>query len=615
MALGWFVVFSYQFGIQAADWAIPPELQDYFEHQVESIEHRSKQILYPESKESWGRKAPELRRQLAEMLGLDPMPKRTPLSPVVTKTVHHELYTVQNLHFQSLPGLYVTGNLYLPKDTSTPQPAILYVCGHASAKKGNISFGNKTAYQHHGIWFAKHGFVCLTIDTIQLGEIEGTHHGTYRYGRWWWNSKGYTPAGVEAWNGMRALDYLQSRQEVDPDRLGITGRSGGGVYSWWVAALDERVKVAVPVAGITDLRNYVVDGAVEGHCDCMFMVNQYRWDYPLIASLIAPRPLLVANSDKDSIFPLDGVIRTHEQVRNVYNILDASDRLGLLITEGPHKDTQDLQVPTFRWFQRWLKGIDEPVTVAALKEIPPDQLRVFDQLPADEIVTSVDSSFIKVEPNGAIPKSMDEWEDQISRRIEALKAHSFAESGDDAVDEIAPGLFPFWQYHRNAQNASIVEITERPGVLKDLSPHKINQIRRRYMLIGQTLDSTRVLELSRTLQRLISEHNHKDSPLIIKAEANMAVNAIYAGLLLDPGIWKTTKVKFHLSHLPASHMEGPDYLNIMKVTRLGESLASLARHVEVVVEQSPQSLNEFNLTLVSTLGREASKLKMVAEVQ
>ncbi|MBL6844956.1 MAG: acetylxylan esterase, partial [Verrucomicrobiae bacterium] len=267
-------------GINAADWSIHPDLKGYFESEVEDIEKQSQKWLNPATAELWKQQAPELRRQLSEMLGLYPMPAKTPLSPVVTRTIQKELYTVENMHFQSMPGLYVTGNLYIPREIQKPLPAILYVSGHAHAKEGDVSYGNKTAYQHHGIWFAQHGFVCLTIDTIQLGEIQGVHHGTYREGRWWWNSRGYTPAGVEAWNGMRALDYLQTRPEVDPERLGITGRSGGGAYSWWIAALDKRVKAAVPVAGITDLRDYVLDGAVEGHCDCMFMVNTYRWDFP-----------------------------------------------------------------------------------------------------------------------------------------------------------------------------------------------------------------------------------------------------------------------------------------------------------------------------------------------
>ena len=97
-----------------------------------------------------------------------------------------------------------------------------------------------------------------------------------------------------------------------------------------------------------------MDGTVEGHCDCMFVVNTYRWDYPLVAALVAPRPLLIANSDSDTIFPLDGVSRLHSKVRRIYELHKASDKLGLLITPGPHKDTQDLQLPVFRWFNRHL---------------------------------------------------------------------------------------------------------------------------------------------------------------------------------------------------------------------------------------------------------------------
>ncbi|MEA1950758.1 MAG: prolyl oligopeptidase family serine peptidase, partial [Planctomycetota bacterium] len=243
--------------------------------------------------DDWKAKKGVYRRQLLEMLGLDPMPERTDLKAAVTGTVESDGFNVENVHFQSRPGLYVTGNLYLPKGLAKPAPAILYVCGHGGEKKDGISFGNKTHYRHHGCWFARNGYVCLMIDTLQLGEIEGIHHGTYREKMWWWNNRGYTPAGVEAWNCVRALDYLETRKEVDPRRMGVTGRSGGGAYSWWITAIDDRIKAAAPVAGITDLENYVVDGCVEGHCDCMFMVNTYRWDYPLLAALAAPRPLLL----------------------------------------------------------------------------------------------------------------------------------------------------------------------------------------------------------------------------------------------------------------------------------------------------------------------------------
>ncbi|MFM8337717.1 MAG: alpha/beta hydrolase, partial [Opitutaceae bacterium] len=257
--------------------------------------------------EDWKARRATYREQLLEMLGLSPLPERTDLKPAVTGRVEHAEFTVEKLHFQSLPGLYVTANLYVPRALGGKKaPAILYACGHALVKDGETVLGNKTGYQHHGAWFARHGYACLLIDTIQLGELEGVHHGTHRLGLHAWNARGYTPAGVEAWNGIRALDYLQSRPEIDPERIGMTGRSGGGAYTWYTAALDERVRAAVPVAGITDLHDHVVGGCIEGHCDCMYFNNTRRWDFSRVAALVAPRPLLICNTDKDPIFPIDG---------------------------------------------------------------------------------------------------------------------------------------------------------------------------------------------------------------------------------------------------------------------------------------------------------------------
>jgi hypothetical protein len=292
-------------------------------------------------------------------------------------------------------------------------------------KKDNVSFGNKVQYHHHGAWFARHGYVCLSIDTLQLGEIEGIHHGTYRYNRWWWNSRGYTPAGVEAWNCIRALDYLETRPEVDAARIGVTGRSGGGAYSWWIAALDDRIRVAVPVAGITSLKNHVVDGCVEGHCDCMYQVNTYRWDFPLVAALVAPRPLLISNTDKDKIFPLDGVVDVYNKVRRLYELGGALDHIGLNITEGPHEDTQELQVSAFHWMNRFLKGDDPPIETVAVKFFEPEQLKVFEQLPADERNTAIDETFTAVAEPAAVPASTSEWETQRDAWRAALREKCF----------------------------------------------------------------------------------------------------------------------------------------------------------------------------------------------
>src|SRR5207237_8522002 len=110
------------------------------------------------------------------------------------------------------------------KDADAGRPASLYVCGHS----GRGRDGNKTAFQDHGLWFASNGYVCLIVDTLQLGEVAGKHHGTYNLNRWWWHSRGYTPAGVECWNGSRAIDCLVSRPESVHDTCGVIGSCGAG---------------------------------------------------------------------------------------------------------------------------------------------------------------------------------------------------------------------------------------------------------------------------------------------------------------------------------------------------------------------------------------------------
>jgi len=398
-------------------------LAAYFADQTKKIE--SKCLTNISKIEDWTSQQGEARQQLLEMLGLDPLPEKTDLHVVVTKTLDHPDFTVENLHFQSRPGLYVTGNLYVPKGLQKPAPAILYVCGHAKVVENGVSLGGKTHYQHHGGWFARHGYVCLTIDTLQLGEINGTHHGTHHENRWWWLSRGYTPAGVEAWNCIRALDYLQSRPEVDATRLGVTGRSGGGAYSWWISAIDERIQTAVPVAGITDLRNHVVDGVVEGHCDCMFMVNTYRWDYPQVAALNYPRALLLSNTDRDRIFPLDGVYRTYSKVRHLYDLGGVPDNIALNITAGGHLDTQELQMHAYRWFDQHLAASPRLIEAAAKPLFPKPELKVFETIPADEVNTRIDETFVPVAGPFIPVQTPEAWSKQSEAWLSQLQEKSF----------------------------------------------------------------------------------------------------------------------------------------------------------------------------------------------
>jgi dienelactone hydrolase len=656
-------------------------IADYFREETAQL--TADCLAEVQTREDWETQKPKYRRQLFEMLGLDPLPERTPLNETITGTVEHEEFFVEKLHFQSSPGLYVTGNLYRPKIVSGKLPAILYVCGHGRVKKDGISYGNKATYQHHGGWFARNGYICLIIDTLQLGEIEGIHHGTYNHNMWWWNSRGYTSAGVEAWNCIRALDYLQSREEVDPERIGVTGRSGGGAYSWWIAALDERIKVAVPVAGITSLHNHVVDGTVEGHCDCMFMVNTYRWDFPLVAALVAPRPLLISNSDKDRIFPLEGVIDVYSKTRRIYDLYGARDRLGLQITEGPHKDTQELRIHAFHWMNRFLKDEDPLIDQTAVKFFEPEQLKVFDELPADELNTTIQESFtLSAEPK--VPESGTDWAISANAWKTQLMEKSFRGWPQTAPDlDLEPAFtaerdgirFSAWNF--TSQNSIRLRLylayrsdlkpdeldlivlnvldeqgwqdflaTMRPGFEQkltdetlpegsseryeeqkkmfqnfkwgmaylaprgigptawDQSERKQTQHRRRFQLLGQTLDGMRVWDIVRGCAALRQVEHLKSIPLWLQAERNMACNTLYASLFA-PEIKRVD-----LWHLPPSHQAGPDYLNVLRVLDIPQAVAMAAERSQVRIYQNEDADWPFPLQTVEQLGWDSKQLQI-----
>ncbi len=676
----WVVCCAFSFVANAAD---PQKLDtsrgdrmiaEYF--RLETAKLRDACLADIHSADDWNAKKGEYRRQLLDMLGLDPLPERTELQPVVTGKTEHDEFVVERLHFQSRPGLYVTGDLYVPKSGvgfqpaknqerqagSLPHklPAILYVCGHGGVKKDGVSLGNKTHYQHHGGWFARNGYVCLIIDTLQLGEIEGIHHGTYRYDRWWWLSRGYTPAGVEAWNCVRALDYLQSRPEVDGDKLGVTGRSGGGAYSWWIAAIDERIKAAVPTAGITDLQNHVVDGVVEGHCDCMFCLNTYRWDYPLVAALVAPRPLLISNTDRDGIFPLDGVYRTYSKVRRLYELLGKPNDIALQITAGGHADTQELHIHAFRWFDKHLKGIDRPIDKPAVKFFQPEQLKVFDKLPADELNTKIDETFVAAAPTpvppadqGAWEKQRDGWLQQLGDKVfrgwpvsgspldlkeafnvEAdgvrLRAFDFVSQQGitlrlyvaqraklDKADLVvvspldAAGWTEFLATYRPAFEAqfhgeslpqadvaqwqSVKKLLESsPRVLAyvaprgvgptawDQSPKKQVQHRRRFYLLGQTLEEMQAWDIRRAIQATRAVNGFADTPLRLQGLRQMAALSVYAAIF-EPNI-----NSLYLHEMPESHRDGPALLNVLRVFDLPQAVTLAAERSQVVI-YSPEN--------------------------
>lgn len=672
-------------------------LDDYFRRRVKQIADRC--LADVRTKDEWEKQRPELRRQFLDMLGLWPLPERGDLKATVTGKIDAETFVVEKLVYQSRPGLYVTGNLYVPKGAKA-LPAVLYVCGHGNVVKDGVSYGSKVSYQHHPTWFAQNGYVCLVLDTLELGEIPGEHHGTSRRGDWWWQAAGYTPAGVECWNAMRALDYLETRPEVDPKRMGITGRSGGGATSWWVAAADDRVRCIVPVAGIADLHAHLIEGEAErykkggviaGHCDCMYMMNTYQWDFPLVAALCAPRPLMLGNSDADTIFPVSGYRDLAQKVRKVYDLYGAGEKFTVLETAGPHKDTPELRLGAFRWLNRWLKGENGPVVEIVREPFAPEQLKVLDRPPADARNSTIQESMApraKVEmptDPAAVKKwwahQQGVWADQLlmsafsgwprqpprfnvraavdlSNDGLRLRAFDFPSDHDvdlrvwlltaakvgtpsqvilAAVDEAGfrdqlkdlgpvfadafPGVtMPARDEARYNQTLRTLE--HHKWAFATLAPRGVGPtkwaepgspadvlVRRRFALIGQTLDGQRVWDLLQAMGAVRGRDDLKNVPLSLQGKGEMA------GIVLHAAIYDRDVKRVDLWHLPTSYNQGPTFLNALRVLDMPQALA-LAAPIPVhlyVKDEAEAKAWDWTVRLTNVVAKDTLVIRTVGD--
>jgi cephalosporin-C deacetylase-like acetyl esterase len=587
-------------------------IERFLQRQTEAVSSRF--LEGAKSLVEWQARRERLRREYFDMLGLWPLPEKTPLHATITGTVDRGEVIIEKLHYQSRPGLYVTGNLYRPAKSTGRLPAILYVCGHS----GRGRDGNKTAFQDHGMWFASNGYICLIIDTLQLGEVAGKHHGTYNLGRWWWHSAGYTPAGVECYNGIRGLDYLSSRPDVDPQRLGVTGISGGGATTVWIAAADERVKVAVPVSGMSDLESYVCHKVINGHCDCMFLYNTYGWEWTTIAALIAPRPLLFANSDNDPIFPMDGNRRIIERLRQVYRLHGKPELVAEHVSVGGHAYRPDLRLAVFGWINKHLKNDTGPIRDADFEPLPGPTLRVFAEdkdIPADALNAHIDETFVRrAEVGLSGPKDFPRWQAELTRQlrercfrtfperipaaaISAAASEPAADRGQRVVTELgvecfltrpsepqpadAPGLLlvlneeddppreiPEWAKPFARGRQAHILCPRGGGPLRWTHKSPPNYVERAHALLGRTVDQGRVWDVAAVMRLLAGKDSGKHWVVIGRGQAG--VLAAYAALF-EPSIQEVVCVD-----PPASHRDGPHFLGVLRVLDVPEALGLLA---------------------------------------
>jgi hypothetical protein len=247
------------------------------------------------------------------------------------------------------------------------------------------------------------GFVCLIIETIQFGEVWGDHHGCYARGWFNWYSRGYNPGGVELWNAIRGIDLLASRPEVDPEKLGVTGISGGGSQSWYIAAADHRIKAVAPVCGASTLKAHIGQRTVDGHCDCMMPTNTYQADYQDIGALIAPRPLLIGQADRDGMNTIESVRELHSDIKRIYELHGKPENISLVETPGGHSYHRISREQIHSFFLKHLMGKDispreaGDIDTLEANRLSAEELKIYvNGIPVDDRTTTIQDSFVKL---------------------------------------------------------------------------------------------------------------------------------------------------------------------------------------------------------------------------
>ena len=374
-------LFSIAFGVYAQEkdqeWTVTPNLNELeFSNVVpnspalvkslgDAAEYVSRWTL-PANAEAWNRRRPVVERAFRKAIGLEKLPERTPLRPRITGTNDMGDYLLEDLIFESRPQFPVTANLYLPKPAGQQKrAAILCPIGHyLEAGKAHPDV------QARCIKLAKLGFVVLVYDAIGQGErmIPGNVHHEAGYALM---PVGETIAGWMVWDSMRAIDYLLTLPEVDPERIGVTGNSGGGLNTLFTAALDQRVRAAV-VGGYTfEFANWIKYAGP--HCTCTHLPGLFRsMEWFEIAGLIAPRALMMMQGDRDDIFPISGARRSGHKTEAIYAMLGHPALAHFEELAGePHAYSKPYRERMYGWMVRHLlgQGSGEPVAEGEIQPL------------------------------------------------------------------------------------------------------------------------------------------------------------------------------------------------------------------------------------------------------
>ncbi len=347
----------------------PRMAQEYFVRRLRDIEagaeKRRNALSTKADAENYIR---EVRQKIQECFG--PWPEKTPLNARITGVVERDPYTIEKVIFESRPNFLVTANLYLPKNRPAPAPGVVGSCGHSANGKA------AEAYQSFAQGLARQGYVCLIFDPIGQGERlqyvsddlkprHGTGVSEHLYGGNQQFLVGEFFGAWRAWDGIRALDYLLTRPEVDPKHVGITGNSGGGTMTTWLCGVETRWTMAAASCFVTTFLRNLENELPADTEQCPPRALALGLDHSDFIAAMAPKPVVLLGQEKD-FFDVRGLEQAHARLSKLYALLGAEKNIGLFVGPTYHGYSPENREAMYRWFNSVTKVSDakaEPALV------------------------------------------------------------------------------------------------------------------------------------------------------------------------------------------------------------------------------------------------------------
>jgi len=328
-------------------------MQDARNTRIDGLETHYSMPEY-KTRAEWEQRKADLRRQILFAAGLDPSPEKTPLHAQVFDRVESQNCTIEKVLLETLPGVYLGGNLYRPKNSPVKHPAVLNPHGHWTY--GRLENQPLDSGPEFGMNLARQGYVAFLWDMVGYNDTLQLPHKFGSPAEQLW---GFGPFGMQLWNAIRAVDFVASLDDVDPARIGVSGASGGGTQTFTLAAVDDRVAFDAPVSMVSAI--YAGGDFCENAPGMRWHANNME-----IAAMMAPKPMLLVAATGD--WTKNTMTEEFPAIRKIYELYGKPENIDAVIFDAPHNFAKPAREAVYKFFGRHVLDVTDPKKTAERNE-------------------------------------------------------------------------------------------------------------------------------------------------------------------------------------------------------------------------------------------------------